>query len=229
MTKPTILIVSTSAARMTSGEPTGIWLEELTTPFYAFLDAGADVTVASIEGGEIPVDPRSEADEAPSARRARLDKDFQKIIADTPRFDSLTKRFDAVFLPGGHGVMFDFPGSQALADLVSRQLAEGRVIAAVCHGPAGLVAARGADGAPVVQGRKVAGFTNSEEGAVELDTAVPFLLQTRLEELGADYRKGPDFQSFAVRDGDLITGQNPQSAGEVARLVLDAVGARQAA
>ncbi len=228
MTK--ILIIATSAATMDDrDEPTGIWLEELTTPYYAFRDAGAKVTLASIDGGEIPIDPRSTSDDgepADSVKRYHEDEALQRLVKETPRFDTLDDAdYDAVFLPGGHGTMFDYPGSDALAALVARRIENGKVISAVCHGPAGLVSAKSSDGTPSIKGRKVAGFTNSEEEAVGLTDAVPFLLETRLKELGADYRSGPDFESFAVSDDNLITGQNPQSAGEVAKLVMAALKA----
>lgn len=229
-----ILIIATSASKMDGDHgDTGIWLEELTTPYYAFQDAGAQVTLASIAGGAIPVDQRSmspEGENDASVERYLSDPAFQKLVAETPRFDTLdTTGFDAVFLPGGHGTMFDFPGSDALADLVTRTFEAGKVVSAVCHGPAGLVSAKLSDGSPLVKGRKVAGFTDSEEQAVGLVEAVPFLLETRLRELGADYTSGPDFQPYAVRDRNLVTGQNPASADVTANLVMEALGERDAA
>ena len=229
-TPKTILLIATSADSMPNGEKTGLWLEELTTPYYAFRDAGAAVTIASIAGGPIPVDPRSLAeggDKEPSIMRAAADADFNAAMAATPRFDTLdTDSFDAVFLAGGHGTMFDFPESTALADLVARRLTTGRILAAVCHGPAGLVAARDEYGVPLVKGRRLAAFTDSEERAVGLEDAVPFLLESRLRELGAVHVSGPDFKPFATRDGALITGQNPASAGPAAALVMDALAGR---
>lgn len=226
--KPRILIITTSAATMTgTDKPTGLWLEELTTPYYAFADAGAEVTLASIAGGKVPVDPNSvkpAGENDASVERALADADFQARIADTPRFDTLdASRFDAIVLPGGHGTMFDYPDSKALARLVADFDASGKVVAAVCHGPAGLVSARREDGTPVVAGRRVAAFTDSEERAVGLEDAVPFLLTTRLRELGARIEAGPDFEPFAIRDGNLVTGQNPASAEPIARLVFEAL------
>jgi len=225
---PKILIIATSAAKMTDGDPTGVWLEELTTPYYAFVDAGAEVTLASIAGGAIPVDARSTkpaGENDASVERYLADAAFKAAVAHTPAFEALdTSGFDAVFLPGGHGTMFDYPNSEALAKLVSDTLASGKILAAVCHGPAGLVSAKNKAGEPVVKGRKVAGFSDSEERAGGLDKAVPFLLGSRLQELGANYVSGPDFAPFAVRDGNLITGQNPASAEPVARLVMEALG-----
>lgn len=228
-----ILMIATSADRMTPGtEPTGVWLEELTTPYYAFRDAGADVTLASIKGGAIPVDERSvnaDGENDASVERYLKDETLKSEVANTPSFASIdTDAFDAVFLPGGHGTMFDYPGSEELARLVERFDREGRIVAAVCHGPAGLVSAKKPDGTPFVEGRRVAAFTDNEERAVGLDQAVPFLLETRMKDLGAIHEAGPDFQPFALRDGNLVTGQNPASATRTAELVLEALSAKGA-
>ena len=222
-----ILIVATSADKMTpSSEPTGVWLEELTTPYYAFCDAGAAVTLTSISGGPIPVDARSlkaNGENDASVERYLKDEAFKASVANTPNFTTIDPSgYDALFLPGGHGTMFDYPVSEELARLVERFDREGKIIAAVCHGPAGLVSAKKADGTPFVAGRRVAAFTDSEERAVGLDKAVPFLLESRLKELGALHEGGPDFRSFAIRDGRLVTGQNPASATRTTALVLEA-------
>lgn len=234
MSRSRILIIATSHGDMGSpGEKTGIWLEELTTPYYAFADQGAKVTLASINGGAVPIDPRSTAEDSlkeESVRRYFDDGELQAKVAGTPAFTRLNgDDYDALFLPGGHGTMWDYPKSQELAALVTRFLETGKPVAAVCHGPAGLTLARTADGEPVVRGKKIAGFTNSEEQAVGLTKVVPFLLEDRLRELGGDYQKGPDFAPFAVRDGLLITGQNPGSATRTAALTLEALEERVAA
>ncbi|MCV3270134.1 type 1 glutamine amidotransferase domain-containing protein [Roseobacter sinensis] len=235
MTQPNILIVATSADTMHNGEPTGIWLEELTTPFYAFVDGGAKVTVASIKGGAIPVDQRSVAakgDNDASVERYLEDAETQGLVEAsapiTAVLDTISA-FDAIFLPGGHGTMFDYPQSAELAQLIETFDRAGKVVAAVCHGPAGLVSARTPDGAPLVSGRTIAAFTDSEERAVGLQDAVPFLLETKLRELGATVSTAPDFQAHAVRDGQLVTGQNPASAKMTAALVLEALAERAAA
>lgn len=233
MTKPRILIITTSRASMGSTEDrTGLWLEELTTPYYAFTDGGAEVTVASIAGGPVPIDPRSsggDAEKQVSVRRYLDDAALQAKVADTQAFTSLDGGdYDAVFLPGGHGTMWDYPTSDELAGLVSSFLGAGKPVAAVCHGPAGLTAARTPAGEPIVKGKKVAGFTNSEEVSSGLAQVVPFLLEDKLRELGGEYDKGPDFAPFALRDGLLITGQNPASAAKVAALTLEAVADRVA-
>ncbi|MFN3677580.1 MAG: type 1 glutamine amidotransferase domain-containing protein [Sphingomonas pseudosanguinis] len=228
-----ILMIATSADRMTPGtEATGVWLEELTTPYYAFRDGGADVTLASIKGGAIPVDQRSvnaDGENDASVERYLKDEVLKAEVADTPAFTSIDiSGYDAVFLPGGHGTMFDYPSSEDLARLVERFDREGKIVAAVCHGPAGLVSAKKPDGTPFVAGRRVAAFTDSEERAVGLDQAVPFLLETRIKELGAHHEGGPNFQPFALRDGNLVTGQNPASATRTAELVMEALKAKAA-
>lgn len=223
-----ILIVLTSHSQIgETGRSTGVWIEELTTPYYAFINAGAEVDLASTAGGEVPVDPGSlaEADRPESVARFLADTPAVEKLRDSLKVDNLSAdRYDAIFLPGGHGTMSDLPESTALAGLLTTSFAKGKVISAVCHGPAGLVNAKDSDGKPLVSGRKVSAFTNSEEEAAGLTHAVPFLLETRLRELGALYERGPDFKPHAVRDGNLVTGQNPSSSTRVAELVLEAIG-----
>ncbi len=137
--------------------------------------------------------------------------------------------YDAIFFSGGHGPMWDYPGNQTLANLIEAFDEEAKPIAAVCHGPAALVAAKGSDGWPLVKGRKVTGFTNGEETAVELTEVVPFLLEEKLKELGGNYVKGPDFESFVVADGHIVTGQNPASSAAAAEKVLEVVGGTRVA
>jgi putative intracellular protease/amidase len=230
MTK--ILIVTTSHARMGDTErSTGLWFEELATPYWAFRDAGAEVTIASIQGGQVPIDATSmEGEIAESVRRFQADETaMAQLRGSLPVADASIDDFDAVFLPGGHGTMWDLPDSAALIALIESAWASGKAVAAVCHGPAGLVNVKGANGQPIVAGRRVSAFTNSEEEAVGLVDAVPFLLETRLRELGGDFGGAPDFQPYAVRDGQLVTGQNPASSEEVARLTLAAVREREPA
>ena len=246
-----ILIVTTSHDRMgdgpagDGGHRTGLWLEELAVPYYAFLDAGAEVVLASIAGGAIPFDPRSlpaeagqgggeepaqgteaDAPEVPAAvRRFLADGHAMQAARGTPPVERVAgEPCDALFLPGGHGTMWDYPASDTLALLVGSYADDGRVVAAVCHGPAGLVSARRSDGRPVVADRPVSGFTNSEEEGVGLARTVPFLLEDRLRALGGRFERGPDWQPYAVRDHNLITGQNPQSSALVAHHVLVALG-----
>jgi putative intracellular protease/amidase len=246
MTAPKILIVTTSHAEMGStGHRTGVWLEELATPYYTLLDAGMEITLASIRGGEIPFDPRSlpsEAGRAPgeeppqeqgvpaSVRRFLADETATNAAKQSLSVQDIANRtFDAILLPGGHGTMWDLPESQTLARMVGTMFDQGRIVAAVCHGPAGLVSAKRKDGRSIVEGLRVNGFTNSEENGVGLSAVVPFLLEDRLKELGGLFERGPDWQPYAVRDRNLITGQNPQSSELVARHVLAAFGKAEAA
>ncbi|NSL55697.1 type 1 glutamine amidotransferase domain-containing protein [Uliginosibacterium aquaticum] len=223
-----ILVILTSHATAgTSGQATGLWLEEFTTPYYAFVDAGAQVEVASIAGGQVPVDPHSiEAvgKNPASVERYLQDEALRTRLATSIKIDGLAAAdYDAVFMPGGHGTMWDLPTSDTLARLVSTAWGEGKIVAAVCHGPAGLVNAKDEKGQPLVAGRRVAAFSNTEEVAAGMDKSVPFALETRIRALGAHYESGPDFQPFAVRDGRLVTGQNPASSAKVAELVLQAL------
>ncbi|EYD74961.1 ThiJ/PfpI family protein [Rubellimicrobium mesophilum DSM 19309] len=241
MPTPKVLVVASSHDRMGSTDHrTGVWLEELATPYYALLDGGADVTLASIKGGPIPWDPRSlpaeagvgpgeepeeQQDDVPaSVQRFLADERATSLAQDTPALARVdADAFDAIFLPGGHGVMWDAADDEALARIVGSLFDWGKVVAAVCHGPAGLVRATRQDGRPIVEGLRVSGFTNTEEEAAGLTAVVPFLLEDRLRELGGRFERGPDFQPFAVRDGTLITGQNPQSSDLVASQLLEAV------
>lgn len=222
-----ILMILTSQATMgDTPRPTGVWFEELSTPYYAFVDAGAQVDIASIQGGAIPIDPHSVSkglDNPASVSRFMQDtKAMQQLNHSLSVKGLQPEAYAAIFLPGGHGTMWDLPRSTELAALLSKAWGQGKVLAAVCHGPAGLVNVRDAKGQPVVAGRRVAGFSNTEEDAAGLSQTVPFLLESRLRELGAHYEKGPDFQAFAVRDGQLVTGQNPASSEEAAHLTLQA-------
>jgi len=223
------MVVTSHATMGETGKPTGLWLEELAVPYQRFVEAGADVTVASIHGGKVPVDPRSTPPTGPEARvveRFLADPTAARTLVHSLPLEALdATRFDAVFLAGGHGTMFDFSVSTALANALSRAWRAGRVVAAVCHGPAGLVGAVDSDGQPVVAGRRVTAFSNAEEEAVGLTKAVPFLLQKKLESLGAKIETGPSFEPFAIADGRLVTGQNPASARKTADLTLQAIAA----
>ena len=230
MGQPRILIVTTSNATMgPNGEPTGLWLEELTTPYFTFAESGALVTLASISGGIIPVDPRSRETgdaEAESVTRFHADGRATGALDRSHALASIDGgSFDAIFLPGGHGTMWDLPCNATLAALVSRMWRTGKVIGTVCHGAAGLLSAVEIDGQPLVAGKRVTAFTDAEEEAVGLTEAVPFLLESRLRELGALFESGETFAPHAIADGRLVTGQNPTSSLATAKLVLDAVDA----
>jgi putative intracellular protease/amidase len=238
MTAKRVLIVTTSHAEMgDTGKRTGLWLEELSTPYYALKDAGLAVTLASIRGGEIPFDPASlpaasgtspgeeptEQQEVPeSVRRFLADEDAMRLARSTASIDQLAGiDHDALFMPGGHGTMWDYPGNAKLAEMILAAERDGKVVASVCHGPACLTGVNRAGGRPLVEGRRVTGFTNAEEEAVGLAKVVPFLLESRLRQLGAQFESAGEWQPFAVRDGRLVTGQNPQSSELVARHVVE--------
>lgn len=210
-------MVVTNHGQITPDHPTGIWLSEFVEPYHLFREAGHDVTVASPVGGPAPVDPRSleePVDEAVAAAMKQLD-------ATVALGDVDTDQFDAIFLPGGHGTMYDLPASKELARVLVSFYESGRVVAAVCHGPAGLVGATLSDGTPLVQGRKVTAFTNEEERAAGFDSLMPFLLEDRLRELGAVFVEAPMWSDHVEQDGRLITGQNPQSSVSVAKAVIE--------
>ncbi|MBT2134518.1 type 1 glutamine amidotransferase domain-containing protein [Croceibacterium sp. LX-88] len=224
-------MILTSASTMgDSDNATGLWFEELATPYFAFIDAGASVSLASISGGAAPIDPRSvkaRGENEASVDRFLSDETASGALNDTIPVTAIdTARYDAVFLPGGHGTMWDLPESAELASLLSKMWADGKAVAAVCHGPAGLVNARDKTGEPLVSGRRVTGFSDSEERAAGLDKEVPFLLETRLRELGGLYECAADFQPFAIADGRLVTGQNPASSALTAKLTLEALADR---
>ena len=220
-----VLFIVTAADRM-GEEPTGFWFEELSAPYYVFTDAGKAVTLATIPGGEAPVDRRSlpddDAERPDNVRRFLADDSAMEQLRNTQRLaDVRFEDYDAIFFPGGHGAVVDLPTDSDLAIRLGEAFDRGQVIGAVCHGPGGLLGARRSDGQPIVAGRKVNGFTNEEEDAVGLSATVPFLLESRLRELGGVFESGAMFQPYAVRDGNLVTGQNPQSSQLTAERVLE--------
>lgn len=211
-----ILMVVTSHRQMGDKE-TGIWLSEFAEPYDLFRAEGYDVTVASIAGGKAPVDPRSI-----DAEKEKKWADALAALEATVPVDQVSSDgYDAIFLPGGHGTMFDLPGNSKLQTLIREFFESGRVVAAVCHGPAGLVGATLSTGEPLVKGRRVTAFTDEEERAAGLDKAVPFLLETRLRELGADFVAAAKWANHVETDGRLVTGQNPQSGESAARKVVE--------
>ncbi len=208
-----------------TGKPTGFYWEELAAPYWILSDAGWQIELASIKGGKPPADPSSAEGDAMTdeVRRLLADEAVMNKLENTTKVEDVeVSGCDIVFLPGGHGTMWDLPNSKALGDLLGRAFDKGAVVGAVCHGPAGLLSARLASGDPLVHGRRVAGFTNSEEDAVGLSDVVPFMLEDQLQAQGGHHQKGPDWQPFAIADGNLVTGQNPASSAEVARLMLKA-------
>jgi putative intracellular protease/amidase len=233
MNRPRILMIVTGHAQLgATGKPTGIWAEELAAPYFALRDAGTQITLATPNGGTAPLDPgsvKAPGQNSPVVERLLADAELQQQLQATPAVAALNSSdFDALFFPGGHGTMWDLPQSQAVTHAVEHMLGAQRPVAAVCHGPAGLVNAKRPDGKPWVAGLRVNAFTDAEEAAVGLTEVVPFALETRLRELGAHFESAAPWQAHAVRDGALITGQNPQSSEKVAALLLDALGLKVA-
>ncbi|WP_282603153.1 type 1 glutamine amidotransferase domain-containing protein [Paracoccus sp. PARArs4] len=220
-----ILILSTAADVMgDTGKPTGVWYEELATPYYAFLDAGHEVVLVTPEGKPVPIDPNSDetGENAPaSVTRFRGDEAATALLAAPGRLEDMdVKQFDALYVPGGHGAMYDLAESDLVAGVIGTAWDAGKVVASVCHGPAAFAKAVDANGDPIVKGRKVSAFTDSEERAVGLADAMPFLLETKLRELGAIFENVADWQPHSVVDGRLVTGQNPASSDGAAEKVL---------
>ena len=217
--KPLLMLV-TSASQMGQGQQTGLWLEEFAVPYLLFREQQVPLVVASPRGGKIPVDPNSVPDDDQKAQWTEAIDQLQ----DTRALEDVWEDgFSGVFVPGGHGAMFDMPDNPLVAAVMERTWADGGLLGAVCHGPAALVGLRNEDGSPLVQNRTVACFTNDEEREVGLDEVMPFLLATRLEELGAALDLADKFVAHAITDGKLVTGQNPQSSEAVARAVINAL------
>ena len=222
-----ILMVLTSHDQLgDTGSKTGFWLEEYAAPYYAFKEAGAVITVASPLGGQPPLDPKSddEASQTDATRRFKADTAAQAVLASTvPLKDVKAADFDAVFYPGGHGPLWDLAEDGDSIALIETMLKAGKPVAAVCHAPAVLRHPKGADGQSVVKGKKVTGFTNSEEEAVGLTSIVPFLVENMLTQNGGMYSKVADWQPYVLTDGLLITGQNPASSEPAAHALLAAL------
>lgn len=219
-----ILMVLTSHDRLgDTGKKTGFWLEEFAAPYYAFRDAGAEVTLASPKGGQPPLDPKSDEPDSQTdaTRRFKADSSAQAALAHTAKLSEISgDGFDALFYPGGHGPLWDLAEDAHSIKLIESMAAAGKTVSAVCHAPAALRHAKAADGSPFVKGRKVTGFTNTEEDAVQLTQVVPFLVEDMLVKNGGTYSKGGDWQPYVVTDGNLITGQNPASSAPAALAVL---------
>ena len=219
-----VLIVLTSHDRLgDTGNQTGFWLEELAAPYYRLQDAGAELVLASPQGGKPPLDPNSSAPDAQTdtTRRFEADPQATAALAATVRLDSVSADdFDAVFYPGGHGPLWDLAEDQHSIRLIQDVLGAGKPVALVCHAPGVLRHVVNPDGSPLVRGKRVTGFTDSEEAAVQLTEVVPFLVEDELKSLGGDFSQGPDWSSYVLRDGLLITGQNPASSAAAADELL---------
>lgn len=223
-----VLFVTTSHFDLgTTGRRTGFWFEELAAPWFVLREGGVRTDIASIAGGMPPADPTSlteQGGETAVVDRFQADSGAMELLRNSLKIDEVdSSAYDGVFLVGGHGTMWDFPASAPLKTLIERLNERGGVLAAVCHGVAGLVEAQDGAGRALVAGRKVCAFTDGEEEVIGLTQAVPFLLEARLRERGAHFQHGVPFQSNAVRDGNLVTGQNPQSSELVGSMLLKAL------
>ena len=223
-----ILMVLTSHDQLgDTGKKTGFWLEEFSAPYYVFKDAGAQITLASPHGGQPPLDPKRDDENAQTdaARRFKADAEAQKQLASTVPLSSVKAGdFDAMFYPGGHGPLWDLAEDAQSIALIEKTFAAGKPLALVCHAPGVLRHTKAPDGSPLVQGKKVTGFTNSEEDAVQLTKIVPFLVEDMLKANGGVYSKGPDWAPYVLTDGTLVTGQNPASSEQGAHALLKLLG-----
>ena len=223
-----ILVVLTSHDQLgDTGEATGFWLEELAAPYYVFVDAGAEVTLASPKGGAAPLDPKSSQPDAQTdaTRRFEADTAAMQALASTLVLSTVSlDDYDAVFYPGGHGPLWDLAEDADSIALIERAIAGGKPVGAVCHAPAVLRHVKGAEGAPLVAGLAVTGFSNSEEDAVGLTEVVPFLLEDMLKEKGGIYRRAEDWHPHVETAGLLVTGQNPASSEGAASALLALLG-----
>jgi putative intracellular protease/amidase len=226
-----ILMVLTSHSTLgDTGQATGFWLEEFASPYYAFKDAGARITLASPNGGQPPIDPKSHAPDAqtPATERFQHDTEAKAALASTRRLSDIrADDFDAVFYPGGHGPLWDLAEDKTSIALLEAFERTNKPMALVCHGPAALRRVRNSESQPLVRNRKVTGFSNSEEAAVALDDVVPFSIEDEFKKLGGHYEKGPDWTSYIVVDGRLVTGQNPGSSEAAAQALLKMVATPQ--
>jgi len=220
-----ILMVLTSHSELgNTGKKTGFWIEEFAAPYYVFLDAGAAITVASPKGGQPPIDPSSDTPEnqTPATIRFKADEKLQDILSQTKLLSELTADdYDAVFYPGGHGPLWDLTKDTDSINMIANFWNSKKPVVAVCHAPAVLLNVNDSEGMPLVQGKNVTGFTNSEEEAVQLTKIVPFLLEDELKARGGIYSKKENWASYIVKDGLLITGQNPASSEAAAKALIE--------
>jgi putative intracellular protease/amidase len=226
-----ILFVLTSHSELgNTGEKTGFWIEEFASPYYVLADAGAEITITSPKGGQPPVDPKSELPDAQTPSTARFYKDdvlIDKVAYSLKLSDVKQADYNAVFYPGGHGPLWDLANDNDSIQLIEAFYNSGKPVAFVCYAPAALIEVKADNGEPLVKGKSVTGFSDTEEEAVGLTKVVPFLLEDELKKLGAHYTKGADWSSYTQQDGMLITGQNPGSSKAVAELLLATLNDQQ--
>ncbi len=222
-----ILIVLTSHSDLgNTGEKTGFWIEEFAAPYYVLADAGVQITIVSPNGGQPPIDPKSALESSQTAATRRFDKDaaLKEKLAHTLKLSDVNpKDYDAVFYPGGHGPLWDLAVDKSSIKLIETFYNQQKPIAFVCHAPGALIHAKLPNDDPLVKGKEVTGFSNSEEEAVQLTKVVPFLLEDEMTKLGAHYSKGSNWGSYVKTDGLLITGQNPASSEAAAKALLESL------
>ena len=222
-----VLFVLTSHDKLgDTGKKTGFWVEEFANPYYTLLDKGVSITIATPNGGAAPIDPSSDAPDAATDATDRFnkDEDAKSKIANTNKLSDMNADdFDAVFYPGGHGPLWDLANDKTSISLIEKFNSQDKPVAFVCHAPAALKDVKNADGTPLVKGKKVTGFTNTEEAAVGLTEVVPFLVEDMLSKNGGIYSKKEDWAGYAIQDGNLITGQNPASSELVAEKLLESL------
>jgi putative intracellular protease/amidase len=222
-----ILFVLTSHDKLgDTGKKTGFWVEEFASPYYTLLDKGAAITIATPKGGAAPIDPSSDSPDAATADTDRFNNDVvaKEKIANTGKLSDINPDdFDAVFYPGGHGPLWDLANDETSIALIEKFNSQAKPIGFVCHAPAALKGVKNSDGTPLVKGKNVTGFTNTEEAAVGLTDVVPFLVEDMLNENGGIYSKKEDWAGYAIQDGNLITGQNPASSELVAEKLLESL------
>ncbi|MEH6304296.1 type 1 glutamine amidotransferase domain-containing protein [Olivibacter sp. CPCC 100613] len=220
-----VLIVLTSHDQLgDTGQKTGFWVEEFAAPYYVLADAGVEITIASPKGGQPPIDPKSALPDFQTEATKRFDADKalqEKLAHSIPLSDVNEKDYDAIFYPGGHGPLWDLTNDVHSIQLIESFWKEGKPVAAVCHAPGVLRFVKDEAGNPLVKGKKVTGFSNTEEEAVQLTDVVPYLVEDALKNLGGNYSKTEDWKSYSVQDGNLITGQNPASSERTAEKLLD--------
>ena len=222
--KKVLFVLTSHDALGDTGAKTGFWIEEFASPYYILKDKGVAITIASPKGGQPPIDPNSATADfsTPATERFGADKEAQAVLSKTLKLDAVNEAdYDAVFYPGGHGPLWDLAEDKDSIALIERFYNSNKPVGAVCHAPAVFRHTKGADGQPLVNGKNVTGFTNTEEAAVQLTDVVPFLVEEMLQSNGGVFSRGDDWQPYAIQDKNLITGQNPASSGLVAEKLLE--------
>lgn len=223
-----ICMIPTSGAEL-KGRNCGLWLEEFAGPYYVFKEAGVDLVVASPKGGPVPIDSKSMTGDFFTEPGKKLMHDPEPIglLMHSVKLETLSfpGDFDAIYMPGGHGACVDYISNPTLKKVIETMYNEGKVVSTVCHGPISLIECNKPDGTPLVQGKTVTGFSDSEEKAVQWEDDVPYLIESKFIEQGAKYEKADDWHSKVCVDGNLITGQNPQSSEDAARAIVSALKA----